>query len=148
MVLAIERITTCQHLKAIIRDEIYATIKQEADQLLVNFRALDAGLTSCEGGTSIRSVAYYRPNAAAADNQDHVAAVYDWLKKDSSPLRSAIALFSSGGLFYVAQCHEKGARAWLAAGHTREDMQAAVTSRGRGSIDRTQAEIGGLSTSA
>ena len=40
-------------------------------------------------------------------------ALYAWLNKDKSPLRQLIALLSGGGIFYVAQCHEKTHRAYI-----------------------------------
>ena len=61
----------------------------------------------------------YRMNATIAEKRDEgtvktaAEALYKWLKEDKSKLRSIIALLSAGGLFYVAQCHEKTHRAYL-----------------------------------
>jgi hypothetical protein len=43
---------------------------------------------------------------AAADK------VYDWLFTQESKLRALLSFMSGGGIFYVAACHEKTARAF------------------------------------
>ena len=61
----------------------------------------------------------YRMNATIAERRDEgkvkaaAEALYKWLSQDKSKLRQIIALLSAGGLFYVAQCHEKTHRAYL-----------------------------------
>ena len=73
--------------------------------------------------------------------------MHEWLSKQYSPLRSVIALFSAGGLFYVAQCHEKGARAYLAAGGgTMASMLAAAVAR-RPMPSAGSNDLGGLAIS-
>ena len=148
MVLAIGRLQDCQQLKDIIKAETYDKIKVEMDELLPHFQLLNVGAVPSEVGRSIRSIAYHRPLAAAGVVSDPMAsaeAIHQWLRKGSSPLRSAIALFSAGGLFYVAQCHEKGARAFVASEQgSIENMRGAAARRQQRAPDNSQAELGGL----
>ena len=131
MVLAINRLLQTTDYAQCIKEELWSAVKSECEGLLPHFEAIHAGRGGLDGDSaSIRSVAYHRPAARVHDLQSHVRAVHDWLSKSSSPLRSVIALLSAGGLFYVAQCHEKGTRAWLVAGGgSLEAMQDAVSAR-------------------
>ena len=130
MMHTIERLLTTPHYEANLKEELWTAVKTEAEELLPSMKALYAG----RGGTddraaSIRSVAYQRKVPSCSDLRPHATKLHDWLSKANSPLRSVIALFSAGGLFYVAQCHEKGARAWLASGATMEHVHDAVNAR-------------------
>ena len=116
MVLTIRRLLDTPHYSHCIKEELWSAVKQECEDILPSFTAIHAGRGGMDrGSASIRSVAYHQPAPRADDLPRHAAAVFDWLTKLSSPLRSVIAMLSAGGLFYVAQCHEKGARAWLDA---------------------------------
>lgn len=63
------------------------------------------------------------------DITEAAAKVYEWLHKKDSMLRSLITFLSSGGLFYVAQCHEKCARAFCREDITKEDFIMAARAR-------------------
>ena len=131
MVLTIQRLMDTPHYSHCIKEELWTSVRQECEQILPSFTAIHAGRGGMDAeSSSIRSVAYHRPVARAEDLTDHAAMVHAWLSKPSSPLRSVIAMLSAGGLFYVAQCHEKGARAWLEiGGGSLQAMQEAVTAR-------------------
>ena len=117
MVAAIQRIRTCRLLRSNIRREVLVSIDQEMAVLYPHFVTLNAGAGAVRVGELPRD----EPRRAAR-------AVYDWLCLPRSPLRSALALFSSGGLFYAAQCREKGARAAIihAPIHVCDFKEAAV----------------------
>ncbi len=123
MIATIDRFINTPHYKVVIREDLYALAKAEADRLMPAFRALYAGRGGLgEGGGSLRSLAYHRPQAPAGDIADHVSAVYQWLSQETSTLRSVIAVLSGGRLFFVAQCHGKGVRAWLKHGGGSESV--------------------------
>ena len=131
MVLTIKRLLETPHYEQCLKDDLWQAVKRECQGILPHFQAIHAGRGGMDGDSaSIRSVAYHRPAAQVADLTDHVTAVHAWLTSTNSPTRAVIALFSAGGLFYVAQCHEKGARAWLVSGGgSLEAMRAAVNAR-------------------
>ena len=147
MVATIERLTETQHYRQCLKIELWDAMKLECDELLPACRALYAGRGVASDGNScsIRAVAYERPVGDPGDLVPHVRRVHEWLSKTSSPLRSVIALLSAGGLFYVAQCHEKGTRAWLAAGGgSMEAMDAAAAARRPMRPTSTCGDLGGL----
>ena len=117
MVAAIQRIRTCRLLRSNIRREVLVSIDQEMAVLYPHFVTLNAGAGAVRVGELPRD----EPKRAAR-------AVYDWLCLPRSPLRSALAIFSMGGLFYAAQCREKGARAAIiyAPIHVCDFKEAAV----------------------
>ena len=149
---ACQRLKNCVQLQAILKPEIYAAIVAEIDSLQPHLKLLDRGREGASGGGSIRGIAYLKPQGPiSGGNPDSAAdAVREWLQKVHSPLRSAFALFSSGGIFFVAQCHEKTARAWM---HSMPDfdcaqrtMRAAASARASaGPPDLGSTELLGLS---
>ena len=146
MVTTIKRFTESEHFELIMKADIYQAAKAEALELLPHFQALCAGRGSVDlRSGSIRSVAYYRPTAAPSDLGESSDKVFDWLSKTSSPFRSVVALLSSGGLFYVAYCHEKGARAWLKSGIDQEAMRAATSARRPADGEASDRDLQGLS---
>ena len=143
----IDRLLGSPHYAAVIKQELWVLAKAEADQLLPALRALHAGRGVADvSSLSIRSVAYQRPIVAQpGDLTDHVDTVRAWLNKQVSPLRSVICLLSGGGLFYVAQCHEKGVRSWLHSGHgDRDAMLRAVQARRPAAEARGRDDLEGL----
>ena len=124
MISTIDRLVDGEHYRQCFKQELWDSLNAECAQLLPAFKALYAGL---DVAFSIRCVAYHRPAGAVGDLTPHVHVVHEWLSKPNSPLRSCIEMFSAGGLFYAAQCHEKGTRAWLSAGGGSEQgMRAAA----------------------
>ena len=117
MIHTIERLTVSKHYRGCLKPELFTVLQGECASLLPAFKAVYAA----------RAVAR-RPLLEPVDDISRdVHAVHQWLLRPSSALRSVISLFSAGGLFHVALCHEKGARAWLSAGGgTEGDMNASV----------------------
>ena len=149
MVQTIERLINCEHYQAVLKEDLFAAVQTEAERLLPSFRALHAGRGVAEpSSSSIRSLAYLAAPQDPGDLRPHVDAVHLWLSQQHSALRSVIALFSAGGLFYVAQCHDKGARAWVHhGGGDQEAMRAAVAAR-RPQREAAQNDLDGLSPPA
>ena len=100
MVLAIKRIRTCPPLRRIIKSEYLGHIDREAVSLYPHFVVLDGPAGSAAVG-----------DVSLDDVSRAARAVYDWLSRPQSRLRASLALLSAGGLFYAAQCQERGARA-------------------------------------
>ena len=148
MIATIERLTGQEHYRLCLKTELWEAVERECTQLLPAFKALYAGRGVADGDSaSIRAVAYHRPASDPGDLTVHVEKVYEWLSQNSSPLRSVIALLSAGGLFYVAQCHEKGARAWLSSGGGLSAMKTAAAARRPTSRASASSDLGGLSAS-
>ena len=103
-------------LEAIVKPELLKQAREEAKPLLIHFRKLNQGKSQRNGVTRLRSAAYYDHDVSrpANDELDEAAtAIHAWLSKPESKLRAMIAGLSSGGLFFVVQCHEKAARAFV-----------------------------------
>ena len=114
MVLVINRLLHTTDYAECIKEDLWSAVMSECEGILPHFDALRGGLHA----------------HSRHDLWSHAAAVHAWLSQPSSPLRNVIALLSAGGLFYVAQCYEKGTQAWLSAGGgTLDAMQAAMTAR-------------------
>ena len=107
MVRVILRLRRCPHLRGIIDPERLSLIDEEADRLYPSFSAI------CKDRGVVLQSHLHRWWELPSDSQREVAAadIHAWLSQPVSPLRSAVALFSGGGVFFAAQCHEKGARA-------------------------------------
>ena len=146
MMAAIERIRDCQALRDVIKDEVLSVLDEEANRLYPHFKELNKGSGTADGGGTIRSIAYTAaPPAGDGDPEEAAAAVHAWLLQVSSPLRSALAVFSAGGLFYVGQCHEKGARAVVRRVPIDVgQFQAAALARTERAPDLSATELGGL----
>ena len=144
---AIDRLRGCQPLRDILKEDALALIHAEAERLYPHFAALNRGnSTAARDGGTIRSIAYSTGRQDRDSDPEAAAeAVHAWLSLPSSPLRSALALFSAGGLFYVAQCHEKGARAVVhKVPMDSAQFEAAAIARGRRAQDLSADELGGL----
>ena len=70
----------------------------------------------------------YKMNATITEARDETKVtaaakkVHEWLSKEKSDLRSLLSFLSTGGLFYVAQCHEKTHRAYLQSPATKRPI--------------------------
>ena len=148
MVKTIDRLLESEHYRLYLKEELWTAVEAEARDLLPAFKAVHAGRgVSDAASSSIRAVAYHRPTQEVGDLTEHVEKIHGWLSRPQSALRSVIALLSAGGLFYVAQCHEKGARAWLAGGGgTMELMKEATRARRPVQITTGLGDLSGLST--
>ena len=63
-----------------------------------------------------KSIAHYKQDLsrpASAELEEHAAKLRRWLMAPKSKLRMFIAAMSSGGLYYVAQCHDKCGRGFV-----------------------------------
>ena len=111
------RLSTCKPLRDVIAQEVLERIDEECDSMLPHFRVLNSGRSS--DATTTKAIAYYQAPSSETDQtsvETTAKMVHAWLCLPRSPLRSAVAIFSSSGIFYVAQCHEKGARAFTQHG--------------------------------
>jgi hypothetical protein len=120
MVMAINKLK--EQLSAqVIAKEVYTAAMKEAEQLLPSFMALDRStLPHVSSGKveTMRNVAYYSGSSSskAMDTRSVTLAantVYEWLHNQNSMLRAVVAFLSTGGLFYVAHCHDKATRAFV-----------------------------------
>ena len=129
---AITRFEGCPQTALVINESILTKAKAEAKELKPHLAMLNQGRNKKATG-SIKNVAYYVPDAVAVDKQSLIAAsaaLHDWLSKEGSVLRGLLAYLSGGGVFFVAQCHEKTMRAYVAhGGGTKQAMAAAATCR-------------------
>ena len=67
----------------------------------------------------------------AAKRVNAINALYAWLQEPKSHLRGAMAMLSAGGIFFVAQAHERSIRAYMAhGGGTKEKFLEAMQTRG------------------
>ena len=114
----LEQPTYKKHIAA----SLYGPAMKELEDLKNHLPALtckDAITPEGEDDTMTVGKLNYRMNATIAEARDEktvkpaAEALYAWLSKGKSSLRELIALLSGGGLFYVAQCHEKTHRAYL-----------------------------------
>ena len=139
MTTTIDRLLESPHYRVVLKPELWEAARAEARELLPAFKAICAGRGVADPtASSIRAVAYQRAADDPGDLTEHVDSILQWLNKQASPLRSLICLLSGGGVFYVAQCHEKGVRAWInTGGGGRAAMLRAVQAR------RPRAEAGG-----
>ena len=104
-------------LAAIMKPDLLKEVRAEATTLLPHFTKLNQGkLQAANGKKRLKSAAYYSEDASRPANEEldaAVAAVHAWMSKPESKLRAAIAGLSAGGVFFVGQCHEKAARAFV-----------------------------------
>ena len=119
---------------AVMKEDLLKEVRAECTDLLPHFTKLNQGKTSSGGNGK------QRLKAAAYDSEDvsrppdgelevAASAIHAWLAKPESKLRAAMAALSAGGVFFVGQCHEKAARAFVHhGGGTREAMQIAAKS--------------------
>jgi hypothetical protein len=115
---AIHRLGDCPQTKLVLKEAVLDKALEEAATLLPHLNVLNKGKGEQRSSSSIRSVAYYAPLAAApaANNlEESVTFLHEWLEK-TSILRGLIVFLSSGGVFFSAQCHEKTMRAFLTHG--------------------------------
>ena len=112
----------CKHiledkaLACIVNPKLLAEIQAEAQRLRPTFAGLNQKGMRRGDVSKAKNIAYYqedvsRPSAGAL--KDHAAALHKFLTDTSSKLRMFIAAMSSGGIFYVAQCHEKNGRGFV-----------------------------------
>ena len=98
-------------------------------------------------GNNIRSIAYKQKTVSEVRSktaiEDAAKHLHVWLSKPTSPFRSLIAFLSSGGLFYVAQCHEKSARAYIGQGVNSDTFQTTI-SQGKDLGATDMQELAGL----
>ena len=80
---------------------------------------------------NIRSIAYKQKMKSEVRSKTEIELaaghLHGWLSEKTSPLRSLVAFLSSGGLFYVSQCHEKSARACVGTGVDRDTFKATIS---------------------
>ena len=136
MALVCNKIISDRVLVAIVQPGLLKEVQAEAEALLLHFMKLNQGkVQGQEGKKRLKSAAYYNDDISRpADEELEVAAagVHAWLSKSESKLRAVIAGLSTGGLFFVGQCREKAARAFVHVGGGSADaMKTAAKASGR-----------------
>ena len=116
---------TCKHvledkaLACIVKEELLKDIRAEAEQLLPTFAVLNQKGMRKGDVSNAKNIAYYQQDASrpsAEDLKSHAAVLHAFLIDTRSKLRMFIAAMSSGGIFFVAQCHEKTGRGFAQVG--------------------------------
>ena len=136
----------------LIQETPLASAKNEANELEPHFKILSVGKgrqedtqTSANGFGKLRKRKARQQDAPAVSAQETEEAakqIYQWLTKPQSPLRSILAILSSGAAFYAASVSEKVARAWVSQKPaTIEDAVTAAIARTGGEGPAIQAGI-------
>ena len=118
-------------LPVICKDPLLIRVRQEAAALLPFVRKLNQGPVGKQDVTRLKSLAYYKAGGTGADDQeleDAAVTLHNWLSTENSRLRQFLCGMSAGGLFFVAQCHEKAGRSFVVhGGGSVSAMRAAAT---------------------
>jgi hypothetical protein len=139
MISAIQRLKEPKYKKLLDKD-LYKAALDEASQLLPVLEIINAGKGTEGGGEAPTGFAALRrlqfqekvegPSPAA--RKKAAAAFYEYLKKESTPLRGMLALLSGGGIFYSGAVAEKTARAWIVTNDIKlSSVEAAIEARAR-----------------
>ena len=101
-----------ERAKLVIERKLYERVMAELTPLKNACSVLNGGTAGLGTYQSLRYAA--RGNQRMPDEVSKAAVVmYDWLKKETSPLRSVLAFLSGAGAWYAAAVHDKTARAFL-----------------------------------
>ena len=119
MELACKHILEDKALACIVNATLLAEIQAEAQRLRPTFAGLNQKGMRRGDVSKAKNIAYYqqdvsRPSADVL--KEHAAALHKFLTDTSSKLRMFITAMSCGGIFYVAQCHEKTGRGFVQVG--------------------------------
>ena len=115
----------CKHiiedkaLDFIVKPDLWKEVKAEAERLLPTFTGLNQKGMRRGDVSKAKNIAYYQQDVSRPSSRvltDHAGALHKFLTDTSSKLRMFIAAMSSGGIFFVAQCHEKTARGFVQFG--------------------------------
>ena len=116
--------------KAIVKEDVYDTVKKEGEALAPHLSVLNRKGES-RSDSSLKYAAVGKPIDADPVAQDAAAKkLYEFLVAPQSALRAFIAIVSAGGLTFAAQCHEKGARAYVKSGVDEATFKRRVTMGG------------------
>ena len=130
MGIMIEEILTSSVLPNLVKEDLLTLVRAEASELKPHFEKLNQGSNGSSEVTKLKGAAYYTGGTGrAGDEELELAAtsVHAWLGKKDSKLRAFMAGMSTGGIFFVAQCHEKAARGFvLHGGGCLQAMKAAA----------------------
>ena len=138
MVSAIQRLQEPKYKKLLDKD-LYKNAIDEAEKLLPILQIINAG-KGVQGGELPQGFAGLRrmqnqdttPMPSPEARKKAASAFYDYLKKETTPLRGMLSLLSAGGTFYAGAVAEKTARAWVAANDIKvSSLEAAVHARAR-----------------
>ena len=116
--------------KLLLNGEIHKTALQEGEKLLAHLQILNGGKASQgEQKVSLSNLGKQSgPVRSEEEIQRAAMGLYEWLAKDSSPLRGLLSFMAQGGVFYAAGTAEKAARAYVKYGGEKPDdfVKAAV----------------------
>ena len=129
LVEAIDKLKS-DHVKALIKEDLWKKAMDEADTLLPHLQRLNAGKGTegnSAGGSSFAALKKRRANPSDSAGSlgsldDASAAVHAWFRKPQSPLRGILSILSADGAFYSGHVAEKVARSWIEVENVKEDQ--------------------------
>ena len=141
----------CKHiiedkaLEFIVKPDLWKEVKAEAERLLPTFTGLNQKGMRRGDVSKAKNIAYYqqdgsRPGTVAL--HDHAGALHKFLTDPKSKLRMFIAALSSGGIFFVAQCHEKTARGFVQVGGGNVTAIEKAVCAGSGEVEAVDESAG------
>jgi hypothetical protein len=98
--------------KKVLNEKLLKECMEEADTLREHLMKLDGGMRHEGGSKSLKYGLDKTKVVSAAEVSAAAEKVHDWLFTKESKLRAVLSFMSGGGIFYVAACHEKTARAF------------------------------------
>ena len=131
------RVTTCKYLPMLLRPEVLTAVKAEAERLYPLLKLLNQGPQGRTPSTQTIRAAAYASSSSNSRTPETIAAqrqaakeLRKWLCEEKSKLRGMTHALSGNGIFFVAQTHEKAARAYVHHGSGSEEaFLSAVESR-------------------
>ena len=140
------RVTTCKYLPMLLQKEVLDAVKEEADNLYPHLKLLNQGPQGRTPSTQTIRAAAYASSSSNSRTPETITAqkqaakeLRKWLCEEKSKLRGVIHALSGNGIFFVAQTHEKAARAYVHhGGGSEEAFLSAVETR----------QVAGLSTAS
>ena len=143
---ACNRFLHCDFLPKLLQEEVLKAIRVEATSLLPSLLIINQGDSAKEIKADSLRQAAYAGGATAVTTEDAtkrinaIYALYAWLQNPKSHLRGAMAMLSAGGVFFVAQAHERSIRAYMKhGGGTKEKFVEAMQTRGSAETSILQA---------
>ena len=143
---ACKRFLDCPFLPKLLQEPVLKAIRAEATGLLPHLLIINQGDSAREVRADTLRQAAYAGGAVAVTGDDAakrvnaINALYAWLQEPKSHLRGAMAMLSAGGIFFVAQAHERSIRAYMThGGGTQDKFLEAMRTRGSADASILQA---------
>ena len=103
-------------LAYVVKESLLKELKIEAAGLKTHVEKLKQRAAEPNLDSTVRRVGCYRVVHGDEELEAAAEELRKWLLMDYSPLRAFVSCVSCGGLFFVAQCHQKCARGFAVAG--------------------------------